>query len=88
MDNYKLTGAYYPPSDYEEAEGKAPAGWLKFSSLVDSCRQANETVVLHDRPVVKELEGETIDFVSFEESDAVELALFDRLEARAINRKY
>lgn len=24
MDNYKLTGAYYPPSDYELAEGKAP----------------------------------------------------------------
>jgi hypothetical protein len=24
MDNYKLTGAYYPPSDYERAEGKAP----------------------------------------------------------------
>jgi hypothetical protein len=43
-DNYKLTGAYYPPSDYEKSEGKAPDGWLKFSNLVESCRQANETV--------------------------------------------
>jgi hypothetical protein len=23
-DNYKLTGKYYPPSDYELAEGKVP----------------------------------------------------------------
>jgi hypothetical protein len=24
MDNYKLTGAYYPPTDYELSEGKHP----------------------------------------------------------------
>lgn len=24
MDNYQLAGKYYPPTDYERAEGKAP----------------------------------------------------------------
>jgi len=45
MDNYKLTGAYYPPSDYERAEGKIPANaqWLKFSALVDSVKESNKT---------------------------------------------
>jgi hypothetical protein len=85
MDNFKLHGAYYPPSDYERADGKHPQYDYSKNGQCDVHGAFNNHYKRNCPKCALELGGEEIDTFYIEESEALELALFDRAEARAIN---
>ena len=79
-DYYKLTGKYYPATDYERAEGKAP----KMKAKPCRCAAYNFPHRL-DSKACKELYDSGSD-ATYEDYRVEAVRDFDRTEARAINR--
>jgi hypothetical protein len=84
MDNYKLTGKYYPPSDYEANEGRHPQFDYSKNGKCD-VHGAFNNHYKRNCPVCSAEEQAEYEY-DRRKDDELELALFDRAEARAINK--